>query len=262
MTGIFISVDPVLFTTGPLSIRWYGLFVGLALCAGYYVFLRQIRSKGLPADEVAGSFPWLIAAGFVGARLFHVLDSWSYYSEHPLNIINLQQGGLAIWGGILCGSAAAALIFYSKGLPLAKIADAAVPALLVGQIIGRLGCIINGDAYGGMTELPWGFVYTHPDSLIPDNLRGVSTHPYPVYEMVWNGVCLALLLSLRRFIFRNGRLFIAYLALYSVGRFILSSTRQENYIFGYLQQAQVLGILVLMLTLGIWIILRRNEITH
>ena len=196
ISGITISIDPVLFRIGPLEPRWYGLFVALALLAGYVVFMHRLGKRNLPVNQVSSSFPWLVIVGLLGARVFHVVDHWGRYVEHPLAAINLQQGGLAIWGGIVCGTAAAVLIYRAKGLPLAVVADAAAPALLIGQMIGRLGCIVNGDAYGGVTDLPWGFVYTHPAALLPDHLMGVKTHPYPVYEMLWNGASLITLLLL------------------------------------------------------------------
>jgi phosphatidylglycerol:prolipoprotein diacylglycerol transferase len=256
VSGITISIDPVLFRIGPLELRWYGLFVALAMLVGYAFFMHRLRERNLPVERVSSSFPWVVVAGFLGARAFHVIDRWSRYAERPLDIINLQQGGLAIWGGIVCGTAAAVIIYRARGLPLAAVADAAVPALLVGQMIGRLGCIVNGDAYGGVTELPWGFIYTHPGALLPDDLLGVKTHPYPVYEMLWNGASLVILLLLERHSWEKGRLFLAYLALYSTGRLLLSSVRLERFILGELQQAQTLAVVVLILSLGTWIIVR------
>jgi len=256
--GIVIAIDPVILRVGSFELRWYGIFVALALLAGYWVLMRELRRRGLPEEPVAAALPWIVAAGVLGARAFHVVDRLGYYLQHPRQILALQQGGLAIWGGVACGVAAGVLLLRGRGLPLGALLDAAVPALLTGQIVGRLGCVVNGDAWGAPTTLPWGFVYTNPAALLPPELLGVPTHPYPVYEMLWNGATLLLLLRLRPRL-GGGRLFLAYLALYSVGRFLLTAVRQERAVLLGLQQAQILSLATVAACIAAWLLLRRFE---
>ncbi len=177
------------------------------------------------------------------------MDRWNYYATNPAQIFAIQQGGLAIWGALAGGVAAALVYVRVRHLPLLRLLDAMVPALLTAQIIGRLGCVVNGDAAGSVTNLSWGFVYTNPNSLIAGNLFGQPTHPYPVYEMLWNGLTLLGLLTLGRRINKDGVLFLSYLAIYSVGRFLLSSVRLENtYLWG-LQEAQVVALATVVVSL-------------
>jgi phosphatidylglycerol:prolipoprotein diacylglycerol transferase len=249
MTGIVIDIDPVIFRAGGFTLRWYGLFIMAAVGAALFVAVKEAQRRGIAKEHVYSVTLWGLPAGFLGARLFHVVDKSDYYLSNPMAILSFQQGGLAIWGGIAGGAIAGVYYAKSKGVPLARLADVAALALLAGQIVGRLGCIVNGDAYGGITDLPWGFIYAHPNALIPQSLRGLPTHPYPVYEMIWNLSTLVLLWGIRKRMQIDGLLFFSYVFLYSLGRFFLTFVRQEEIWFWGLQEAQVVALLVLALSI-------------
>ena len=258
MSGIVINIDPVIFRIGAFELRWYSVAIILAFVVAIVIAAREGKRKGLPKDFVYSVAPWVLMAGLVGARLFHVIDQWEYYAGNPLHIFQVQQGGLAIWGGLFAGGVAAIAYARMRHIPVGRLADAVVPALLTAQIIGRFGCIVNGDAYGGVTSLPWGFIYAHPNALIPSALFGVPTHPYPVYEILWNGATLLTFLKLRHSFTKDGLLFFSYLSLYSLGRFALTFVRQENALFWQLQQAQVIAIAALVISVGALIYLSRK----
>ncbi|MBI2853701.1 MAG: prolipoprotein diacylglyceryl transferase [Chloroflexi bacterium] len=243
MNGIVIDIDPVVLHVGPFQIHWYSIFVVLAFVGATVVAVKRCKKIGLPSSHVYNLMMLIAVAGIVGARLFHVLDHLEQYMANPGQILGFQ--GLAIWGGLVGGGIAVAIYTRVQKIPFRPLADAAVPALLVGQIIGRFACIVNGDAYGGVTTLPWGFIYVNPGAMIPDYLKGVATHPYVVYEQIWNALTLVGVLLLERRTKAPGALFLIYVSAYAVGRLLLTSVRQEAVLFWGLQEAQVVSLVML-----------------
>ena len=235
---INIDIDPIAF----LGVRWYGIFIALAIIWIILWLVWQVRrGANLSYDTLFSAALVGIPSGIVFSRLLHVIDLWDYYMQNPGQIIG--GGGLTAYGAIL--GAALGIWIYSKfsKLNFGYFADLVAPAVIVGQaVIGRIGCTINGCCYGVETSLPWGIVYTHPDSLGP---LGVATHPTTVYELIYNLIVFGILLKLRGRFRPDGSLFLIYLSLYSLWRLATDFLRVGTpFLFG-LHQAQVVAIIVL-----------------
>src|SRR4030095_3957104 len=126
----------------------------------------------------------------------HVLDALPYYAANPEKIIMINEGGMAIFGGLVGGMLGG--IGYAKlhNLPVGKLADAAAPAMALGQAIGRIGCFFNGDHQGIAANLPWATQYTKPHTLVPD--FAIPRHPTQVYEFIYDFALFGLLWFLRK----------------------------------------------------------------
>ncbi len=234
---INIGIDPIAF----LNVRWYGIFIALAIVVLVLWMLREVRKGAkLSYDTIFTAALVGIPSGVIISRLLHVVDRWDYYGQNPGQIIG--GAGLTIYGAIL--GATLAIWIYSKfsNFKFGYFADLVAPGLILAQAVGRVGCTINGCCYGTPTSLPWGFVYTHPDRLAP---LGIATHPAVVYEIIFLLIVFGVILRLRGRFKPDGSLFLIYLGTYSAWRIGVSFLRDgTDFLFG-LQQAQVVGIIVL-----------------
>lgn len=253
MGPIVIDINPAIVQIGHFAIRWYGLFIAAAILVGFMVALHEARRKGIPEQEVYSMGFWVVIAGIIGARLIHVVDKWDYYLANPVAVLAFQNGGLAILGAIIGGTAVGVVYLRRRRLSVGKMADVVAPGLILGQAIGRIGCTINGDAVGAPTNLPWGFVYTNPGAMAPS--LGQAYQPTQVYEMLWDLLIFGFLWWARRRIKVDGMLFLLYLSLYSAGKFTISFWREESVFLVGLQEAQVVALasLVFAITMALFV---------
>jgi phosphatidylglycerol:prolipoprotein diacylglycerol transferase len=165
----------------------------------------------------------------------------------------IWEGGLAIWGGVAGGLMAVALVAWRRGWRLSRLLDAVAPGLVLAQAIGRVACIVTGDAMGKPTTGPFGFAYTNPNAMVPQ--LGVYYTPMPVYEIIANLGIFALLWQLRKKSWPDGLLFLVYLALYSLERFLLAFTSSYQVIAFGMTQSQITALvgLAVAVPLIIWV---------
>jgi len=207
--------------------------------------LWQVRKKGNVSYDTALTAALIgIPSGIIISKLLHVIDLWEYYTQHPGQI--LSGAGLTAWGAVL--GAALGVWIYSRvsKFQFGYLADLIAPGIILAQAVGRIGCTINGCCYGLPTSLPWGVVYTHPNSLAP---LGVAVHPTQVYEIIFNLLAFGLLFTLRGRLKPDGSLFLTYLSLYSLWRLGIDFLREGTpFLFG-LHQAQVISVIILVITI-------------
>lgn len=186
---ILWNADPVLFSLGPVAVRWYGLCFAIGFFIGYQIVASMFKHEGAPEKWLGILLIYLVIGTIVGARLGHVFFyEWDYYSQHPGEILKVWNGGLASHGGTI-GNIIALLLFswFVSKKPASWVFDKiVVPIALVAALI-RFGNLMNSEIYGGPTSLPWGFVFLRNGETVP-------CHPTQLYEAGCYLVLFALLM--------------------------------------------------------------------
>ncbi|MCK6538661.1 MAG: prolipoprotein diacylglyceryl transferase [Anaerolineales bacterium] len=229
------------FSVGPFFVRFYGIILMSGAVAGAFLATREARRRGYDPEIVWDLFIYLLIGGIVGARIWHILTpspssgvTTSWYLSHPLDALAVWKGGLGIPGAVIGGLIA--LYFYSRktGINFAEWTDIGAPSLALGQAIGRWGNFVNQELYGAPTNLPWK-IYIDPDHRLANYQSVEYYHPLFLYESLWNLMNLFLLLWIsRRFAgsLKNGDVFLTYLIVYPLGRFLLDFLRLDASLVG------------------------------
>ena len=238
-------IDPVIFTIRlfglEFPLRWYGVIVMVGIVVGALIVERELKRRGENGDRIWDVLIWVLPIGILGARLWYVLNATlggnTYYAENPIQILNIPQGGLHIFGGFLFGAAALLVYLRRNKLDPWLFLDSAGPAVLIGQGIGRIANFINQELYGPPTTLPWG-IQIQAEHRLPQyhdlNLFPVETtrfHPTFAYEMLWNFAAAGLLLWLARRHkedLKPGALFAGWLLLAGFGRVMIEFFRPDQ----------------------------------
>lgn len=238
-----VPSSPYFFQSPLLNIRWYGVLIGLGMLMAIWVGLRLIKRFGLNEDAMLDAVLWAVPSGILGARLYYVVFHWDYYGSRLSETFRIWEGGLAIHGGLFAGVLAAYLYFRIKKIDFWPYLDIAMPALALAQAIGRWGNYFNQEAYGSLTDLPWGML-----------IQGQKVHPTFLYESIWD---LLLFFLLYRVLWRmkkpTGWATAFYMVLYSVGRFFIEAIRTDSEWFGPFKAAQVFSVMLIALGVVLYV---------
>ena len=239
--GKEIAINPVMISVGPFSIYWYGFFIVSAIVLSFFLAKRRIEKKkldfGITLDNL---YDFIIGAVFVSilsARLYYVLFNLKYYLANPSEFLQIWNGGLAIYGGII-GAIIYSLIFCrSKKIVFYNLADLAAPYLVLSQSIGRWGNFVNQEAYGYLTDLPWKMGIF--DSSIGDY---IYVHPTFFYESICNFILFWILMKISKNRKFEGQTFFLYMIGYGIIRSIIEGLRTDSLMMGNFRISQVLSL--------------------
>jgi len=232
-----------MFTVGPLTFHLYGLMIGLGVLAGTWAAsLAESRRAAKKDKLVWDSLPWVIGGGIIGARLYHVIDLWSYYSQHLAQIPAVWHGGMGIYGGILGGVVGLWLYVRKRKGRILPLLDAGAVGLPLGQAIGRWGNYFNQELYGKSTDLPWG-IYIKPENRLIQVMNFDKFHPLFLYESLWCLLIFIIIIKIIKVIpIGKGKIFAVYLGLYGLGRFFLEFLRIEPWTINGVNVAQIISL--------------------
>ena len=252
------AIDPpAYFTLFGRNIYFYGVIIALGFLLGITYCARSAGRFGIREDDVYDLVLWLIPLSIVGARLYFVLFKLDYYLAHPGEIVEIWNGGLAIYGGVIAGVIVMLLVCRRKKIPWQAMIDLLVFGLLIGQILGRWGNFMNREAFGAETEIFCRMKLTAPDG------RSICVHPTFLYESLWNLVGFIGLLIWER---RGGRRYdgqaaLGYFFWYGVGRSWIEGLRTDSLYIGNsaLRVSQLLSIVLALAALVLLVVNARKK---
>ncbi len=277
--GIHLKNVGQSFTVFGFEVAFYGMIIGIAVIAGILLAVYEAKRTGQNPDTYYDLAIYAVIFSVIGARLYYVIFAWEDYKGDLASIVNLRQGGLAIYGAVIAAVITVTVYCKVKKLSFRQVADTAVLGLVLGQIIGRWGNFFNREAFGSYTDgllamrLPWDTAaraVPHADVLaelqkkvvIIGDGRYIQVHPTFLYESLWNLAVLIFLLCWRKHKKFEGEIFLLYLFGYGVGRFWIEGLRTDPLLIGNtgLAVSQVLAAVLVVVSATLIVLVRLGKI--
>lgn len=260
--GIYLPYVPKQIVIGSFTIALYGMIIAIGILCGFTLANKQASKLGMPKDIMWDFSVPAIVFSVLGARAYYVIFQWSYYKNHPSEIINIRNGGLAIYGGAIAGFLTLFIFTKIKKVSYFKMVDAAVFGLVLGQIIGRWGNFTNRECFGGYTEgllamrLPIEMVRggdISPEIMehVADGANYIQVHPTFLYESGLNLCLLIIMLLYSKHKKFNGEMALCYIGGYGIIRFFVEGLRTDQLIIGStgIAVSQMLGMILFIASL-------------
>ncbi len=261
--GLELTVDSVAFTLFGVDVKWYGIIIAAGLLLAMLYGFSRMRSFGIDPDRAIDGVIGGIIGGVIGARTYYVLCRWDTYAGNWKAIVNIRNGGLAIYGGIIGALLVGILICKIRKVRLLPMLDLTALGFLIGQGIGRWGNFTNHEAFGCNTDSVFGmssgriqsYLTVHANEL-PGVVATEPVHPCFLYESFWCLLGFVLLHTIskkwRKF---DGQIFLLYMVWYGVGRFFIEGLRTDSLYIGTLRISQVVAVVTAVVGLVLFIVM-------
>lgn len=247
-----------LFGIEGLNIAWYGIIITFGMILGALLAMYRAKKRNINPDIILDFVLLALPLAIVFARAYYVIFEWNSYSSNLSKIFAINEGGLAIYGGVIGGAFAALILCKAKKFPFLTLIDLVVPSLILGQVIGRWGNFINQEAFGNLV--------TSPDlQFFPFAVFIQSTGEWHqatfFYESMWNVVLLTVVLLLGSKRVKDGVLFSTYLVGYGMGRYWVEGLRTDSlYILPGIRVSQILSLVLVVVGIILLILINKNII--
>lgn len=259
------------FTVFGQDIYWYGIFIGLGVILGVLLALHEAKRTDQNPDTYLDFIIYAMIIAIIGARLYYVIFSWDFYSQHPEKIFAIREGGLAIYGGIIGGVLTAIVYSRVKKKNFWVMADTMAPSLILGQMLGRWGNFFNKEAFGGFTDNLFAMRYqlsqVRASDVTPDILQNLVTvngvdyiqvHPTFLYESMWSLCVFIILLILQRKKKFNGQVCATYFFGYALGRVWIEGLRTDQLCIGNVPVSQALSAVLIIASVVLYVYCKKK----
>lgn len=266
------NISPIAFNLFGLPVYWYGIILTTGIILGTLLSMKMAQKEGINPEYITDFVLYDILFALVGARLYYVVFNFEYYKANPIQILNIRQGGIAIYGAIIASIIVALIYTKRKKINFWQFADLAAYGLVLGQAIGRYGNFVNKEAFGDYTNNLFAMRILKGEAKLPisenvlNNIQTafgqeyIQVHPTFFYESCWNIALLILLLLYRKYRKTNGEIFCLYLIGYGIGRFWIEGLRTDQLLLNFTNIPVSQVIAILSLILGIYgIFIRRKS---
>lgn len=247
--GLKLNIDPVALHLGKFNIYWYGIIIAVGFALAVYLATRDSKKFGIDPENIVDVVLWATIPSIICARIYYIIFSWKDYQWDFYKMINIREGGIAVYGSIIGALLVAYIYATKKKIGFLKLFDFALPYFVLAQAIGRWGNFVNQEAFGSNTTLPWGMtserIRNDPRNLNP----ALPVHPTFLYESIWNLGVFFFLIWFRKKKKFEGEVFFLYMILYGLGRFWVEGLRTDSLMLGNFRISQVLA-LIFVFTFG------------
>lgn len=257
-------LNRVVFSIGPIRIYWYSVFILLGILLAITLIYREMKKNNIQKDILIDMSFYAIIIGLLGARIYYILFNLSYYLQHPIEIIQIYNGGLAIHGGLIFGSLYVIYFCKKHQLNILKTLDMIVVGVIIAQAVGRWGNFFNQEAYGPLTTYEY-LKNIHLPKWIIEGMKisGEYYTPTFLYESLWNILGFIVLILVRKIKkIKVGVLSGIYLIWYSTGRFFIEGLRTDSLMLANIKVAQLISIFFIIIGLILLITDKKRDFYH